>query len=103
MTEPKNALALTHADRLGDGSFEIMRLWVEHGGGSTAWIGSAVMPDPRAFGRLLADAVQHGARAYATAPRSEDAALALILDGFAQTMRSVAPTVVIPRAPDAGA
>lgn len=95
MSEPKNALPLANAEHLSDQSFEIVRLWVDHGGGSTAWIASDVLTDPRAFGRLIADLVQHGARAYVTPTMTEEAARAAILGGFEQTMRSIAPAVIV--------
>ena len=96
MSKPKNTLPLTNPERLTDKSFEIVRLWVDHQGGSTAWIASNVLPDPRAFGRLIADTVQHGALAYAAGAGNEDKALEAILSGFDETMRSQAPTIILP-------
>lgn len=85
MTAHRNEIELDQAI-LTDKSYEIARLWVTSGGGSTVWIASNVMQDPRAFGRLMADAMRYGAAAYAGPDRSEADAMAAIEDGFLAAM-----------------
>jgi hypothetical protein len=48
-------------------STEIARLWVEDGGPGTFFINATKMPEPEMFGMMMADAIRHGARAYAHA------------------------------------
>ena len=64
-------------------SSEIARLWAEDGGPGTFFINAYKMPEPEMFGMLMADAIRHGARAYAHALEiSEDEAEALIWVGL---------------------
>jgi hypothetical protein len=64
-------------------STEIARLWVEDGGPGTFFINAYKMPEPEMFGMMMADAIRHGARAYAHALEiSENEAEALIWAGL---------------------
>ena len=46
-------------------AFEIARLWVVNQGPSYVYINAGIMPKPKHFGLLLADAAMQGAKAYA--------------------------------------
>ncbi|MFC7537953.1 DUF5076 domain-containing protein [Sphingomonas sp. GCM10030256] len=64
-------------------STEIARLWVEDGGPGTFFINAHKMPEPEMFGMMMADAIRHGARAYAHALEiSEAEAEAMIWQGL---------------------
>jgi hypothetical protein len=49
---------------LTDDSYEVARLWVTHEAGSSIWVDSRVLEDPKDFGYLLADAIRQAAFAY---------------------------------------
>lgn len=91
MSEHPNRLALTGAEALDPRSFEIVRLWVTDGGGSTAWIANHVLADPAAFGRLASDLIRHGASAYSqNGERTASEALSAIMQGFDAAMAQAA-------------
>ena len=67
MSKPK-PLDLTPHAHLVQGSREFMRMWAKEGGPLTAFIDPARLgADPFLFGMAMADAVRHGARAWARA------------------------------------
>lgn len=83
MTTHSNAIAIPADAALDATSHEILRIWVTHGAGSTAWINARVLADPRQYGRLIADAIQHGGEAYAQATGGDAADVRqAILDGM---------------------
>jgi hypothetical protein len=83
MSELKNTIMLRDTSMLSDQSFEVARLWVTHGGYSTVFINAHYLPDPTQFGLLLADTIEHGATAYASAfGMAREEAAAKILEGF---------------------
>ncbi|MET0194068.1 MAG: DUF5076 domain-containing protein [Hyphomicrobiaceae bacterium] len=89
MAEPHpHAIDLGDLGNLTENSHEIMRVWVTDRAGSSAWIDSRLLDDPKVFGFLLADTVRHAANAYAeTAGLDEGAALQAIVDGLVLQMR----------------
>ena len=68
---------------LGDESAEVVRVWVTNGGGATVLIDPGVLDDPEMFGMLMADTIDHAAKAHAAAmDMTEEQAAALIWRGF---------------------
>jgi hypothetical protein len=78
----KRAIPLDEAP-LGDTAAEVARIWITDGGGATVLIDPGVLDDPEMFGVLMADTLDHAARAHAAAmDMSEEQAAALIWRGF---------------------
>ena len=83
MTEIVNQLDLSKVNAFSEHTHEIARIWVTHKGPSIVFINARTLPDPGQFGQLMAETVQHGARAYAKALGiGEDEAVRRIRDGF---------------------
>lgn len=79
----KGAINIASQREVLANSSEIARLWAEDGGPGTFFVNAYKMPEPEMFGMMMADAICHGARAYAHALEiSEDEAEALIWAGL---------------------
>ena len=82
-----NQIPLERGDLLTDESFEVARVWITNGAGSSVWI-EPILEDPHVFGILMADTVRHAAKAYAARDGiEEDAALQAIVDGLGEELR----------------
>jgi hypothetical protein len=88
MPHHPNAIPLENGDPLTDQSFEVARVWITNGAGSSVWIDAGILEQPEVFGFLIADTVRHAARAYAgTHDLSEDECLQRIVDGISEELR----------------
>ena len=77
-----NEIQIEDENGLNDESFEIMRVWVTHNGGSPVWIRGGVVANPDVLGRVIANAILHTARAHAQATGMPEAeAVAAIRQG----------------------
>ena len=67
---------------LDPGSAEVARIWVTNGAGATVLIDPGVLADAEMFGVLMADTIDHAAKAHAAALTiTEEQAAALIWRG----------------------
>ena len=72
---------------LAEESYEVARLWVTNGAGSTIWVDARVLEDPRSFGYLVADAIRQGALSYSMIyGGSKEDALKAIVDGVGEEL-----------------
>jgi hypothetical protein len=62
----KRAIPLDRAP-LGNDSAEVARIWVTNGRGATVLIDPGVLADAEMFGVLMADVIDHAAKAHARA------------------------------------
>lgn len=75
-------------EQLGDAS-EFMRMWSRGGGAMCIIEPQNLGADPAMFGIAMADAIRHGAKAWANAVQvSEEHALERIMQGFNAEMKS---------------
>lgn len=86
---------LTRHAQLVEGAREFLRLWAVEGGPLTGFVNPRPLgPDPLLFGVALAEAVGHGARAYARATGIGEAeAAARIWQGIDAERPTAAPTI----------
>ena len=61
------AIPLDSATTLDAGSAEVARIWITNGAGSTVLIDPNVLGDAEMFGVLMADTIDHAAKAHAAA------------------------------------
>jgi len=67
---------------LGEHAAEVARIWVTDGGGATVLIDPGVLGDAEMFGVLMADTIDHAAKAHAAAmDMTEEQAAALMWRG----------------------
>jgi glyoxylase-like metal-dependent hydrolase (beta-lactamase superfamily II) len=67
---------------LGETAAEVARIWITDGGGATVLIDPGVLDDAEMFGVLMADTIDHAAKAHAEAmDMTEEQAAALIWRG----------------------
>ena len=72
---------------LAEESYEVARLWVTNGAGSTIWVDARVLEDPRSFGYLVADAIRQAALSYSMIyGGSKDDAMKAIVDGVGEEL-----------------
>jgi hypothetical protein len=72
---------------LAEDSYEVARLWVTNGAGSTIWVDARVLEDPRSFGYLVADAIRQAALSYSMIyGGSKEDALKAIVDGVEEEL-----------------
>jgi glyoxylase-like metal-dependent hydrolase (beta-lactamase superfamily II) len=77
----KRAIPLGDAP-LGETAAEVARIWITDGGGATVLIDPGVLDDAEMFGVLMADTIDHAAKAHAEAmDMTEEQAAALIWRG----------------------
>jgi len=76
---------------LGERAAEVARVWVTDGGGATVLIDPGVLGDAEMFGVLMADTIDHAARAHASAMgMREEQAAALIWRGVDRARAAIA-------------
>ena len=85
MSHP-NEIALGGVE-LTEQSYEVARVWVTHGAGSSVWVDARVLEDPRSFGYAIADAIRHAAFAYSQVWNlDQDDAIKAIAGGVAEEL-----------------
>jgi hypothetical protein len=88
VAEPRNQIPLEKGDILTDESWEIARIWIHNGAGSSVWIAAWALEGAKSFGHLMADTIRHAARAYAsTYDLDENDMLQEIVDGLGEELR----------------
>lgn len=88
MADHPNAIDLGNPTNLTDQSHEVMRLWVTNNAGSSVWVDTRLLEDPKVFGLLVGEAVRHSAAAYAEQSGIDaNAALQAIVDGMITQLR----------------
>jgi hypothetical protein len=76
---------------LGDDAAEVARIWITDRGGATVLIDPGVLDDAEMFGVLMADTIDHAARAHAAAmDMTEEQAAALIWRGVDRARGAIA-------------
>ena len=92
MAGPLDLSAIEH--QLGDAS-EFMRMWSRGGGAFCIIEPQNLGADPAMFGIAMADAIRHGAKAWANAVQvSEEHALERVMQGFNAEMKSPTDTPI---------
>ena len=87
MTDHANAIPLENGSVLTEDSYEVARVWITNGAGSSVWIHAGLLEEPSMFGYLMADTIRHAAVAYAnTWDIDEVEALHAIVSGLAQQL-----------------
>ena len=88
MADHPHAISLEQGDKLSGESYEVARVWITNGAGSSVWIDPGILDEPEIFGFLIADTVRHAARAYAARyALPEEEALQRIVDGIGEELR----------------
>jgi len=89
------SIPVTGIASLGAESAEVARIWITNRKGSTVLIDAGVLSDAEMFGVLMADVIDHAAKAHAAAlGMTEEQAAVLIWRGVDRTRSAIDATNV---------